>query len=199
MEFLITGALNGNGERLKGLLEVSGADISISLGPLNLKEPLILKRTWFYIHGKEKDYEVLSKSDGVDIMSRIFKYKGIFFSGLSGVYHPQTWKFTRQEWAKRNGGKFPKKDAGYIFAEDIAALFATFQKLRLERVQIFVSNLRPGNRIFEEIVRTIKPEYCLFPSDTFEKFKKNGTKFIGLEEAASFNGKYIIHFQEKEE
>ncbi|SNR60088.1 hypothetical protein [Desulfurobacterium atlanticum] len=194
MDFLIVGPLNGHDKRLKGLVEVTSPDITIAFGPMNLSRPLTLKRTWFYIHGKEKDFEILSKSDGVDFMSRIFKYKNIYFCGLSGIFHPQTYKFTRKEWAKRNKGKFPKKDMGYIFNEDILALFATFEKLKIPKVNIFVSMLSPENKLLKEIVETINPDYCIYPSKRFQKFKEGTTKYIGIEDAQSFNGKYIIHF-----
>ncbi len=193
MEFLILGPAKGNNERVKGLVDVSSPDITIALAPMNLSEPLILKRTWFYIHGKEKDFDSLSKSDGIDFMSRIFKYKNVHFCGLSGISHPQTYKFTRSEWTKRNRGKFPKKDMGYIFNEDVLAIFATFEKLKIPKVNIFVSNLNPEDKLLKEIIETIKPDYCIYPSKTFKKFINGKTKFIGLEDVSSFNGKYIIH------
>ncbi len=191
MEILVIGPLNGNAERLKGLVEISQAKLTFVLGPLNLEKPLKLNRTWFYVHGKENDINALSASDGIDIMSRIFKTDGISFSGLSGYIHPQTVKFTRKEWGKIKG-KFSKRHIGYVFKEDIEILKITFRNLRIQRLDLFFTVENPEKEQIREIIEITSPRYLFFPSEKFSKGKINRTEIIGLEPATSPRGKYIL-------
>jgi hypothetical protein len=191
MEILIVGPLNGEAERLKGLVEVSEAKLIFVLGPINVKKPIKLKRTWFYVHGRENYPEILSASDGVDIMSRVFKTKEISFSGLSGYIHPQTVKFTRKEWEKMKG-KFTKRYISYVFNEDIELLKITFRNLHLQRLDLFFTVENPRKREIQEIINFTSPRYLFYPSIRFSKEKQGETELIGLEPATSPKGKYIL-------
>ena len=115
MQILITGPLYENIERLNGLIEVSQPDVVFIIGPLKLSRPLKLNLTWFFVRGKEDDLVPLLKSNGIDMLSRIFQFRnGITFSGISGIYHPSTIKLTRREWMKSRG-KIAKLRQNYLF------------------------------------------------------------------------------------
>ena len=128
MQILITGPLYENIERLNGLIEVSQPDVVFIIGPLKLSRPLKLNLTWFFVRGKEDDLVPLLKSNGIDMLSRIFQFRnGITFSGISGIYHPSTIKLTRREWMKSRG-KIEKHRQNYLFKEDIDSFVEAFRK-----------------------------------------------------------------------
>ncbi len=192
MKFLITGPLNGNTKRMLGLIEVSEPDITISIGPLKLKEPLQIKGNWFFVRGEGDDLEVLSKSSGIDILSRVFKTKeGITFSGLSGVYHPQTVKFTRREWIKAHG-KIEKRKRNYLFKDDIEGLLIPFKKSGLKSLDLLILADVPERPPIKRLIQEVKPKYLFYPSTTFKKEKVGSTLFVGLEEISSPKGKYLL-------
>ncbi|WP_457679718.1 hypothetical protein [Thermovibrio sp.] len=193
MRFLITGSLNGKVERLKGLVEVSEPDIVITIGPLGLKSPLELEKSWFFVRGKGDDLEVLRKSSGIDILSRIFRTKeGITFSGLSGVYNPQSAKFIRKEWVKARG-KIDKRAQNYLFKEDYDGILIPFKNSPVERLDILVLADSPRKPEIEEVIRETRPRFVFYPEKTYKKEKVRETTFIGLEEVESPKGKYILN------
>jgi len=192
MEFLITGNLQGNTERLKGLIEISNPYITFVLGTSGLKNPLKLNRPWFYVRSKNDDVELLSQSDGVDILSRVFMTKeGVSFSGISGVYNPTTIKFTRSEWIKTHK-KLDKRKQNCIFLDDLEAVKNFFRKSGLPRLDMFFIADDPKKPVFKEIINLVKPRYLFFPSPTYTKEKQGETTFIGLEPVSSPKGKYIL-------
>ena len=192
MRFLITGPLMGNTKRLLGLVEVSEPDITISIGPLRLREPLKVKGNWFFVRGKEDNLEVLSQSSGIDILSRVFRTKdGLTFSGLSGVYHPQTVKFTRREWLKAHG-KIDKRKRNYLFKDDIEGLLIPFKKSGLKTLDLLILADNPNKPPIEKLIQEVKPKYLFYPSATFRKEKVGDTTYIGLEEISSPKGKYLL-------
>lgn len=193
MKALITGPLRGNVERLKGLIEVAQPELVVVIGPLELKEPLKLGRSWFFVRGATDSLEALSKSDGIDILSRIFRTKeGITFSGLSGVYHPSTEKFTRQEWIRAKG-KIEKKKRNYLFKEDYDGLLIPFRNSPVERLDFLVLADSPEKPPIKRIVEETKPKFVFYPAQEYRKEKVGETTFIGLEEVSSPKGKYILH------
>ncbi len=192
MEILITGPLKGNVERLKGLVEVSNPEIVIVIGPLELEEPLKLGRTWLYTRGAGDDLKLLSRSDGIDVMSRLFKTKeGISFAGISGIYHPSTARFTRQEWIKAKG-KLDRRKQNYIFREDIENLIALFLRSGLSRIDFLVISDIPTRPVFEKVLQITRPKTVFYPAATYTKEKVGDTTFVGLEEISSQKGKYIL-------
>jgi len=193
MEILAVGSLNGEVDRLKGLVEVSDPELTLVLGPIGAEEPVKLGRRWFYVHGKDENLEALSSSDGIDILSRIFRFKDITFSGLSGYIHPQMKRFTRREWAKLKG-KFSSRYSGYVFQEDIVNIKTTFENLNIERLDIFLTLENPRKREIMEIVEITRPRFVLYPSSTFSKVSIGETTAIGLEPASSPRGKYVLRF-----
>ncbi len=192
MEFLITGNLNGNVERLKGLVEISTPHITFVLGTSHLKSPIKLNHPWFYVRSKEDNVEVLAKSDGVDILSRVFvNREGISFSGISGIYNPTTIKFTRSEWIKIHK-KIDKRKQNYIFLDDVEALKNFFKRSGLPNLDMFFIADNPQKPVFKELIELLKPRYLFFPSTTYTKEKAGETTFIGLEPISSPKGKYIL-------
>jgi len=193
MKALITGPLRGNTERLKGLIEVAQPDLIVVIGPLELKEPLKLGKTWFFVRGLTDELEPLSKSDGIDFISRIFRTKeGITFSGLSGVYHPSTEKFTRQEWLRAKG-KIDRKRRNYLFREDYEGLLIPFRNSPVERLDFLVLADSPEKPPIKKIVEETRPKFVFYPSEDYRKEKVGETTFVGLEEITSPKGKYILH------
>ncbi|RKQ61870.1 hypothetical protein C7457_1329 [Thermovibrio guaymasensis] len=193
MRVLITGPLKGNLERLRGLIEVSQPDLTVVIGPLEIKEPLKLERTWFFVRGISDELQPLSKSDGIDLLSRIFRTKeGITFSGLSGVYHPSTEKFTREEWIKAKG-KIERKKRNYLFKEDYEALIVPFKNTSIERLDFLVLSDSPEKLPIKRIVEETKPKFVFFPSTTYLKETSGEITFVGLEEISSPKGKYILY------
>jgi len=193
MKVLVTGPLKGNAERLKGLVEVSQPDLVVVIGPLELKEPLRLGRTWFFVRGLTDDLEPLSKSDGIDFISRIFRTKeGVTFSGLSGVYHPSTERFTRQEWMRAKG-KIDRKKRNYLFKEDYDGLLIPFRNSPVERLDFLVLADSPEKPPIKKIVEETRPKFVFYPSEEYRKEKVGETTFVGLEEVTSPKGKYILH------
>jgi len=192
MEFLVTGSLKGNVDRLKGLVEVSEPELTFVLGPLGLERPLKLGIKWFFVRGLSDRLDVLARSDGVDLLSRIFRYKtGFSFSGISGVYHPATIRFTREEWIKARG-KLDKKKNNYLFREDVEGLLVLFRNSGIERLDLLLLADSPQKSVFKEILEVTRPRYVLFPSREYVKEKMGDTTFIGLEDISSTKGKYII-------
>lgn len=192
MEFLITGNLNGNVERLQGLVEISNPYITFVLGTSHLENPIKLNRSWFYVRSKDDNVEVLAKSDGIDILSRVFMTKeGVSFSGISGVYNPTTIKFTRSEWIKTHK-KLDKRKQNCIFLDDVEAVKNFFQKSRLPNLDMFFIADSPEKPVFKELIELLKPRYLFFPSNTYTKEKIGETTFIGLEPVSSPKGKYIL-------
>jgi hypothetical protein len=193
MRVLITGPLKGNTDRLKGLVEVSLAELTIVLGPLELKEPLKLGKTWFFVRGLSDELEPLTKSDGIDILSRVFKTKeGFTFSGLSGVYHPSTEKFTREEWI-RVRGKIDKRKRNYLFKEDLEALLIPFRQSGLRSLDFLVLADSPEKPALRRVIEEIKPKFVFYPSRVYRKEKVGRSTFIGLEDISSPKGKYILY------
>jgi hypothetical protein len=193
MQILITGPLYENIERLNGLIEVSQPDVVFIIGPLKLSRPLKLNLTWFFVRGKEDDLVPLLKSNGIDMLSRIFQFRnGITFSGISGIYHPSTIKLTRREWMKSRG-KIEKHRQNYLFKEDIDSFVEAFRNSELERLDMLLIADSPTKGVFKEIVELAKPKYLFFPSNSYIKEKAGETTFIGLENIASLKGKYILH------
>jgi len=193
MKALITGPLKGNTERLKGLIEVSRPDLIVVIGPLDLKEPLKLGRTWFFVRGATDSLEVLSRGDGIDFLSRIFRTKeGITFSGLSGVYHPSTEKFTRQEWLRAKG-KIERKRSNYLFKEDYEGLLIPFRGAPVERLDFLVLADSPEKPPIRRIIEETRPKFVFYPETCYRKERTGETTFIGLEEISSPRGKYILH------
>jgi len=193
MDILITGPLKGNVERLRGLIEVSQPELIVVIGPLELKEPLKLGRKWFFVRGITDSLEVLSKSDGVDILSRIFRTKeGVTFSGLSGVYHPSTERLTRNEWIKAKG-KIDKRRRNYLFKEDYDAILIPFKNSPVERLDFLVLADSPEKPPIKRIIEETKPKYVFYPAQSYKKERVGETTFVGLEEIASPKGKYILH------
>ena len=192
MELLITGPLKGRVERLKGLAEVSEPYLIFVLGPLLLNEPLKLGKTWFYSKGKGDRLEVLSKSDGIDFMSRVFRTKeGLTFSGLSGYYDPTTAKFTRGEWLKVKG-KIDKRHQCALFLEDYLNLKELFLRSGLQRLDLLFLPRYPDRPELKEIVEITRPRYLFFPAPVYSKEKVGDATFVGLEEVASLKGKYLL-------
>jgi hypothetical protein len=192
MELLVTGSLNGNVDRLKGLIEVSRPELVFVLGPLGIEKPLKLGVRWFFVRGLTDRLDILAKSDGIDLLSRIFYYKnGFSFSGISGVYHPATIRFTRREWIKTRG-KIDRKKSNYIFKEDIEGLIFFFKRSGLERLDVLLLSDSPKRQIFKEVFEITRPKYVFFPSEGYVKERVDGTTFIGLEGISSSKGKYII-------
>ncbi len=193
MKVLVTGPLRGDTDRLKGLKEVSEAELVFVIGPLDLKAPFKLGSPWFYVRGASDNLKVLSKSDGVDLMSRIFNYKRkVFFSGLSGVYHPSTERFTRQEWIKVRG-KIDRRKQNYLFKEDYDLILQFFRRSGIARLDILLLAESPDNPAFKEILEMTKPKYVFFPSKEYSKRVVGDTIFVGLEPVSSPKGKYIIN------
>jgi len=193
MKVLITGPLKGNTDRLKGLIEVAQPDLIVVIGPLELKEPLKLGKTWFFVRGLTDNLEPLSKSDGIDFVSRIFRTKeGITFSGLSGVYHPSTEKLTRQEWMRAKG-KIDRKKRNYLFKEDYDGLLIPLKNSPVERLDFLVLADSPEKPPIKRIIGEAKPRFVFYPAKSYRKEKVGETTFIGLEEIASPKGKYILH------
>ncbi len=193
MQILITGPLHENTERLNGLIEVSQPETVFIIGPLKLSQPIKLNLPWFFVRGKEDSLTPLAKSNGIDMLSRIFQFgNGFTFSGISGIYHPSTIKLTRREWIKSRG-KIEKHKQNYLFKEDIESLVQTFRNSGLERLDMLFIADSPKKRIFKEIIELVKPKYLFFPSDSYIKEKVKKTTFIGLENITSPKGKYILH------
>ncbi len=193
MKVLITGPLKGDTDRLKGLKEVSEAELVFVVGPLELKKPLKLKSPWFYVRGISDNLKVLSKCDGVDLMSRIFNYKRkLFFSGLSGVYHPSTERLTRQEWIKARG-KIDKKKQNYLFREDYDLIIQFFKRAGIDHLDLLLLSESPNRTVYTEVIKITKPRYVFFPSNKYSKHAEGDTTFVGLEPVNSARGKYIIN------
>lgn len=193
MKVLVVGNVNGKLERLKGLVEVSSPDIFFVLGFGKVLSSVRLKVPWFYVRGREDSIELLAKSDGVDILSRVFMTKeGISFSGISGVYNPTTVKFTRSEWIKSRG-KIDKAKRNCIFLDDVESFKHFFEKSRLPRLDLFFLADDPRKPILKELVELASPRYLFFPSDSYVKEKVGDTVFIGLEPVESPKGKYILN------
>jgi len=193
MKALITGPLKGNTERLKGLIEVARPELIVVIGPLALKEPLKLGKTWFFVRGLTDELEPLSKSDGIDFISRIFRTKeGITFSGLSGIYHPSTEKLTRQEWLRAKG-KIDRKKRNYLFREDYEGLLIPFRNSPVERLDFLVLADSPEKPPIKKIIEEVKPKFVFYPAKEYRKEKAGETTFVGLEEITSPKGKYILH------
>ena len=194
MEILILGPVKENVERFKGLVEVSQPDIVITIGPHQFKSPVRLEKTWFYCRGKSENLEILKKSSGSDLLSRLFKTKdGLVFSGISGVYNPSTAKFTRDEWIKIRG-KIEKAKQNAIFREDILLLIELFKRSGLDRLDFLVIGDSPQKPIFSEVIKVTRPRYLFYPSGTYKKEKIGDTIFVGLEDVNSPRGKYIFRF-----
>ncbi|TCK03319.1 hypothetical protein [Phorcysia thermohydrogeniphila] len=192
MELLVTGSLSGNVDRLKGLIDVSRPELVFVLGPIGVDKPLRLGVKWFFVRGLTDRLDVLAKSDGVDLLSRVFRYKsGLSFSGISGIYHPTTIRFTREEWIKARG-KIDRKKNNYLFREDIEGLLVLFRNSGLERLDILLLSDSPEKPVFKEVLEVTRPRYVFFPSRGYVKEKEGDTTFIGLEEVSSTKGKYII-------
>ena len=193
MQILITGPLHENTERLNGLIEVSQPETVFIIGPLKLSQPIKLNLPWFFVRGREDNLTPLAKSNGIDILSRIFQFgNGFTFSGISGIYHPSTIKLTRREWIKSRG-KIEKHKQNYLFKEDIDSLVQTFRNSGLERLDMLFIADSPKRRIFKEIIELVKPKYLFFPSNSYIKEKAGKTTFIGLENITSPRGKYVLH------
>ncbi len=191
MKVLITGSVNGSGKALRDLVYVSNPDLTLVLGPLNLRSALKLKKQWFFIRGRNDNIKTLLKCDGIDIMSRIFKTKtGITFSGLSGSYHPQAQRLTRSEWIKSKGN-LNSRSANYIFSDDIERLTSIFERLNIKGIDILLFPFNPV-RNFPALISMLNPNYVFFPSNSYIKRIQNGTKFIGLEPINSEKGRYIL-------
>jgi hypothetical protein len=193
MQILITGPLHGDTERLNGLIEVSQPQVVFIVGPLKISQPIKLNLTWFFVRGKEDSLAPLLKSNGIDMLSRIFQFgNGLTFAGISGIYHPSTVKLTRREWIKSRG-KMEKHKQNYLFKEDIDSLIQTFRNSGLERLDMLFIADSPTKQIFKEIIELVKPKYLFFPSNSYIKEKAGKTTFIGLENITSPRGKYILH------
>ncbi len=193
MKVLVTGPLRGNVERLKGLIEVAQPDLTVIIGPLELSRPLTLGRTWFFVRGATDSLEILSKGDGIDLLSRIFRTKeGITFGGLSGVYHPQTERFTRKEWIKAKG-KIDKKRTNYLFKDDYDGLLIPFKNAPVEKLDFLVLADSPEKPPIKRIVEETSPRFVFYPSSNYLKEKVGQTTLVGLEEVSSVKGKYILH------
>jgi hypothetical protein len=194
MEFLILGPVEGNVERFLGLVEVSNSDIVVTLGNHGFPEPVRIEKRWFYVRGKEDDLELLSKTSGIDIMSRIFRTKdGVTFSGISGFYNPSTEKFTRMEWQKL-GKRLSRSKINSIFKEDVDNLIELFRKIGAERLDFLVISDNPAKPVFKRIIEVTRPKYLFYPSESYEKVKKGDTIYVGLEKIDSPKGKYILRF-----
>ena len=192
MEILVLGPVSGNLERFLGLIEVSNPDIVVSLGNHGLRKPVKLSKTWFYSRGRDDDLEVLSRSSGIDFMSRIFRTKeGILFSGISGVYNPSTAKFTRSEWLKIRG-KIERRKVNAIFREDVENLLELFLRTGEGRLDFLVISDSPERPIFREVIEVTKPKYLFYPSESYKKERIGDTLFVGLEPIDSPSGKYIL-------
>jgi hypothetical protein len=194
MEVLLLGPVRGNLERFLGLIEVSNPDMVVSLGTHGFEQPVKIPQKWFYSRGKGDRIEVLSRSSGIDFMSRIFKTKeGVVFSGVSGVYNPSTSKFTRSEWIKIKG-KIGRSKTNSIFKEDVENLIALFLKSGEKRLNFLVVSDAPDKPVFKEILEVTKPEYVFYPSNVYRKERVGNSTFIGLEPIESPSGKYILRF-----
>lgn len=193
MQILITGPLCGETERLSGLIDVSQPEVVFTIGPLKLSKPLRLDLQWFFIRGKGDDIALSAKSNGIDILSRIFQLKnGLTFSGISGIYHPSTIKLTRREWIKSRG-VLKKHRQNYIFKEDMELLTQVFKNSKLERLDLLFIADSPRKPLFKEIIELLRPKYLFFPSSSYVKEAVEETTFVGLESISSPKGKYILH------
>ena len=147
MQILITGPLHEDTERLNGLIEVSQPEAVFIVGPLKLSQPIKLNLPWFFVRGKEDSLTPLAKSNGIDMLSRIFQFgNGLTFAGISGIYHPSTVKLTRREWIKSRG-KLERHKQNYLFKEDIDSLVQTFRNSGLERLDMLFIADSPKRRI----------------------------------------------------
>ncbi|WP_456436325.1 hypothetical protein [Thermovibrio ammonificans] len=192
MEILVVGPVRGNVERFKGLVEVASPDLVVAIGPLGLSEPLKLGRTWFFVRGKEDSLTPLAKSDGIDMLSRVFRTKeGVTFSGISGYYDPVASKFTRAQWVKARG-KLSKRHGNAVFAEDIEALLVPFQRAGIERLDFLVLADSPERPPFKRVVEITRPRYLFYPAASYRKERVGDTVYIGLEDVDSPKGKYLL-------
>jgi hypothetical protein len=167
MELLVVGSLNGNVDRLKGLIEVSEPELVFVLGPLGIDKPLRLGVKWFFVRGLTDRLDLLAKSDGVDLLSRLFRYKnGLSFSGISGIYHPTTIRFTREEWIKARG-KIDRKKNNYLFREDIESLIVLFRRSGLSRLDLLLLSDFPKKQVFKEVIEVTRPRYVFYPAKEY--------------------------------
>jgi len=152
MKVLVTGPLKGSATRGKGLIEVSKPELVFVVGPLGVEKPLNLDTSWFFVRGPGDNLKVLSRSGGVELFSRVFRFKNtLYFSGISGVFHPSTFRFTRREWIKARR-KIDKKSVNYIFKEDIDELLVAFKNSGLKRLDILLLADSPFKAVFKEVV-----------------------------------------------
>jgi hypothetical protein len=175
MKVLVTGPLKGSATRLKGLIEVSKPELVFVVGPLGVEKPLNLDTSWFFVRGPGDNLKVLSRSGGVELFSRIFRFKNtLYFSGISGVFHPSTFRFTRREWIKARR-KIDKKSVNYIFKEDIDELLVAFKNSGLKRLDILLLADSPFKAVFKEVLDVTKPRFVFYPSPDYRKEKSEDT------------------------
>jgi hypothetical protein len=153
---------------------------------------LKLEKIWFYVKEKGDRLEVLAESDGIDLLSRVFKTKeGLTFSGLSGYYDPITAKFTRKEWLKVKG-KIGKRYQAALFLEDYLYLKEFFLRSGLKRLDVLFFPRYPDKPELKEIVEITRPRFLFFPASVYSKERVGDATFVGLEEIDSLKGKYLL-------